>query len=307
MDSNTLAGAAGLPQAGARRSGLGLLLLEPRLIWNFIRYDLSTTLVPNLLFLLAAWQSVDGSLLQLASALSQGAVFFLLYVLTFCLSNQLNGIEEDRINKPDRPLVRGDVSVAGAQARLLGYSVLFSVVGWASDCLVWALLWQVVTYLHNVGGLARHWFTKDLCMGLGIIAALVPAWEMVTPMTPTSWAWVLTLAFSVFVLAPMQDLRDIEGDQLSRRRTLPIALGERATRIFLGVGFVVLAFTTHFLLMAPAWERWSVRGCDALLFLLCGTIAVRVVLLRTPRADHQTYMYFTAWYCMALASACVVL
>src|SRR6218665_4197528 len=124
-DPNPRGGAPGPRQAGARRSGLGLLLLEPRLIWNFIRYDLSTTLVPNLLFLLAAWQSVDGSLLQLASALSQGAVFFLLYVLTFCLSNQLNGIEEDRINKPDRPLVRGDVSVAGGHGGPPGLPVLF--------------------------------------------------------------------------------------------------------------------------------------------------------------------------------------
>ncbi|ATB32535.1 UbiA family prenyltransferase [Melittangium boletus] len=307
MDSNSLVGAAGLPQAEARRSGLGLLLFEPRLIWNFIRYDLSTTLVPNLLFLLAAWQSVDSSVLQLASALSRGAAYFLLYVLTFCLSNQLNGIEEDRINKPDRPLVRGDVSVAGAQARLWGYSLLFCVVGLASGALGWALVWITVTYLHNVVGMARHWFGKDLCMGVGIVAGLVPAWELVTPMTPTAWTWVLTLAISVFVLAPTQDLRDIEGDKLSRRRTLPIALGERATRIFLSVGFVVLAFTTHYLLMDSAWERWSVRVCDALLFLLCGTIALRVVMWRTPRADHQTYMYFTAWYCMVLVSACVVL
>ena len=245
--------------------------------------------------------------MQLASALSKGAVFFLLYVLTFCLSNQLHGIEEDRINKPDRPLVRGEVSVAGAHARWVGYSVVFGAVGLASDCLPWALLWLGVTYIHNVLGWARYWFIKDLCMGLGIIAALVPAWEMVTPMTPTAWLWVLTLASSVFVLAPTQDLRDIEGDRLNHRRTLPLAMGETPTRIFLCVGFLVLSVTTHLLLMAPAFSQWSVRVCDALLVLLCVTIAARVVLLRTPRADHQTYMYFTAWYCMALASACIVL
>jgi 4-hydroxybenzoate polyprenyltransferase len=306
MESNSLVGAE-LQPAAVKHSGTTPLLFELRLIWNFIRYDLSTTLVPNLLFLLAAWTSVNGSLMQLASALSRGGAFFLLYVLTFCMSNQLNGIEEDRINKPDRPLVRGDVSVQGAQMRLVFYSVLFDVVGWLSDALLWALVWQLVTYLHNVMGLARHWFTKDLCMCLGIAAALVPAWEFITPMTPMAWLWVLTLAISVFFLAPTQDLRDMEGDRLSHRRTLPLAMGERTTRLFLSAGFVVLAFSTHVLLMAPAWDRWPVRLCDGLLVLLCAVIAVRLVLLRTPRADHQTYMYFTAWYCVALASASVAL
>ncbi|WP_338023855.1 UbiA family prenyltransferase [Archangium primigenium] len=296
-----------LQQSAVKRSWMALLLLEPRLIWNFIRYDLTTTVVPNLLFLLAAWSSIDGSVVQLASALSRGSAYFVLYVLTFCISNQLNGIEEDRINKPDRPIVRGDVSVQGAQTRLVVYSVLFCVVGWLSGALVWALVWQMVTHLHNAGGVARNWFGKDMSMCLGIIAALVPAWELITPMTPAAWLWVLTLAFSVFVLAPTQDLRDMEGDRLNQRKTLPVVMGEQPTRIFLSAGFVLLAFTTHFLLMAPVWDRWMVRVFDGVLVLLCVVIAVRLMRLRTPREDHQTYMYFTAWYCVALAGASVAL
>src|SRR5689334_15649237 len=116
MDSNMLAGSKVQGSTGKRFVGVLLLVLnEPRLVWNFIRYDISTTIAPNLLFMFAAWRSSGGSVEQLASGLGRGALFFLLYVLTFCLSNQFMGVEEDRINKPDRPLVRGDTTVLGAQ------------------------------------------------------------------------------------------------------------------------------------------------------------------------------------------------
>jgi hypothetical protein len=34
---------------------------------------------------------------------------------------------------------------------------------------------------------------------------------------------------------------------------------------------------------------------------------VRLVLQQRPRGLHRTYMLFTYWYCLALASACFVL
>ena len=203
------------------------------------------------------------------------------------------------------------LSAVGPLRRLLVTPELGALVGAVAVFTFFAVQSDVFRSARGVA----NWLDPASTLGimavavalLGIIAALVPAWEMVTPMTPTAWLWVLTLASSVFVLAPTQDLRDIEGDRLNHRRTLPLAMGETPTRIFLCVGFLVLSVTTHLLLMAPAFSQWSVRVCDALLVLLCVTIAARVVLLRTPRADHQTYMYFTAWYCMALASACIVL
>ena len=181
------------------------------------------------------------------------------------------------------------------------------MVGWELGVFYWALLWQVVTCLHNVLGWARHWFIKDLSMCLGIIAALVPAWELVTPMTPEAWRWILTLGLSVFVLAPTQDLRDMEGDRISNRRTFPLVIGERPARIFLSVGFVVLAFVTHFLLMSESFARWEVKLCDGALTGVCALIAWRLMRKVTPRDDHHTYLLFTGWYCLVLMSAAVVL
>jgi 4-hydroxybenzoate polyprenyltransferase len=234
-------------------------------------------------------------------------LFFVLYSFTFCLSNQIVGVQEDRVNKPDRPLPRGMVSMQGAWTRWVLASAIYTFVGWSFGVLAWTLLWQGVTVVHNLMGGARSWFIKNLSMGLGVLAALEAGWRMAAPMTQSAWEWTLFLSVSVFVLVPLQDLRDIEGDKLSHRNTFPMAFGIMPTRIFLSVGFAALAVLTHLLLMRLSGPRLEVLICDAMLGLVSVVIAIRVLAVRNPQADHKTYIQYTYWYCVALATAIVAL
>lgn len=287
--------------------GLDRLRYELVLSWLFIKSDISATLVPTLLFTIAAWRSTSDSLYDLVAALASGLIYFWLYVLTFCLSNQLVGVNEDRINKPYRPLVVGLLSYRGALIRWVGLMLLFSAVGWWLGVLEWALLWQAAGMLHNFAGWSRHWFGKHLLMGIGVVVGLVPAWEFAAPLTITAVRWIVFLACAVLLLIATQDLRDTAGDRAIGRRTFPIIFGDWTTRLTLGMGFALLPVAVSWALMAPARLSGPMLMCNAALTALSLLISARVLLCRTRSADQYTYTLFTYWYCCAMASAIVIL
>lgn len=257
--------------------------------------------------MVAAWRSESGSLSELLVLLPCAVLYFALYIYTFCLSNQITGIDEDLLNKPDRPITSGSVSYNGAQFRYAIGLVLFSLVGWWFGVVEWALLWQVCFILHNEGGWSKHWLGKNFIMGVGTIAELAAAWQLVAPISPDGWRWILVMGGAVASLAHLQDLRDIEGDLANGRNTFPIVFGKIATRVVLCVGFVLVTLAIHLLLMVPAGNTWNVILSDIAVVALSTTIVARIIFCRSTRGDHHTYMLLTYWYCLVLGTAIVVL
>lgn len=278
---------------------------ELSLTWGFVRYDFSATVIPASLCMVAAARTVGE---VDSTRLGFGALYFLLYVYTFAVSNQIIGVEEDRRNKPDRPLPAGRVGLRGAWARWLVAMVLFPALGFALGVGGWALLWQLCFCLYNFGGFARHWATKSLIMGVGLIAQLAAAWGVVGPLSGIAWQWITGLAVVAFVFCNIQDLRDVAGDRVLRRRTLPIVYGMGRTCLALAALFAVgLPLLTHAWLFEAVPLGWAAAACLVVLDGLSVLIAVRLLLDRRPGALHTSYMLFTYWYCASLASACLVL
>jgi len=278
---------------------------ELSLTWGFVRYDFSATVVPATLGMVAAAR-VEGDVQP--ATLGLGAVYFLLYVYAFAVSNQIIGVEEDRRNKPDRPLPSGLVALRGAWVRWVLAMLLFPILGAALGVARWALLWQLCFCLYNFGGFARHWATKSLIMGVGLVAQLAAAWGIVGPMPGLAWRFISGLAVVAFVFCNIQDLRDVAGDRTLARRTLPIVYGMRRTCIVLAVLFAVgLPLLTHAWLFVGVPVGFGMVACLVVLDGLSLWIAARLLLDQRPSGLHRSYMLFTYWYCLALASACVVL
>jgi 4-hydroxybenzoate polyprenyltransferase len=81
-------------------------LRELRLSIQFIRRDIATTLIPSFIFTVVAVKYAwPLSGLELLCVLGRWGLYFWLYIYTFCLANQIAGVDEDRINKPTRPYV----------------------------------------------------------------------------------------------------------------------------------------------------------------------------------------------------------
>ncbi len=258
-----------------------------------------------MLFVFAASRSTGSFDL---STLAGAATYFFLYVYTFAVSNQITGLEEDRLNKPDRPLPAGMTTLEGAWIRWIIGMLLFAGVGWILGVLEWALMWQLSFCLYNFAGFARHFVTKSLIMGLGVIAQLAAAWSIVAPVPPVAWRWISGLAFVAFVFCNIQDLRDVAGDRTLRRRTMPLVYGLRRSCHALAFAFaLLLPLVTHLWLFAPLPETPVTWSLEAFATVLSWVIAARLIRQQQPPALHRTYLLFTYWYCLMLFGASLVL
>lgn len=280
---------------------------EVQVVWKVIVRDIPAALLPIVLFSLAAFHSSSQPVSHLPIVLMHNVAYAFMYTWTFCLSNQISGVAEDRINKPDRPLVTGELSYRGALIRWLASMMLYTFLGWRLGVLEWVLLWQIVTILHNFARFSRNWIAKNVSMGLGTISQLAAAWQMVTPITPVAWRWIILLAFIIFPLVSLQDLRDMSGDVKTKRITLPLAIGENPARWLLGIGFGLLPVITNYGFFQPAGFSWFSLVAQLALAAFCVLIAIRVVTYRIPEADHHTYMLFCWWYCVLLMVGIVIL
>lgn len=279
---------------------------ELRLSYCFIWRDISTTMLPALLFMVAALKTQSPlSAATVAGALLKWALYFWLYIYTFCLADQIGGVQEDRINKPDRPIPSGKVSVAGAWRRWFASSLVFLAVGICFSVWYWALLWLVASVLHNFCGWDKNWFTKNnIIMPVGYLAEVGAAWQLAAPLSELAWRWLLVGALVVSMTAAIQDFRDVRGDKLTGRRTLPIVLGQGPARLLMCLIFISMCLVMHFTLLSGN----DVKGlfCDVWLGGLALYICFRLLAYRSAREDDKTYMVYTYWYCSILASAIVI-
>jgi len=281
---------------------------ELYLSWRFVFRDLPASWYPSMLFTAAAWRHVEGSALDLAVSLLKSAVLFWVYIYVFCVSNQARGVTEDRLNKPHRPLVIGLISVPGAYRRFWVGMAVYTVLGWLFGVLEWVVLWQSVVLLHNFAGGAKRWYSKNLAMVVGGIVMLAAAWQIVAPIGAVGWRWILVVILTFTAAISLQDLRDIPGDRATGRRTLPLVLGVWPTRILVCTVMAVLPVLAHVLLFVPASPSpAALVACDLTLAGMSWLTAVRCIVLRSPQADHRTYMTYTYTFCVALLSAVVVL
>jgi 4-hydroxybenzoate polyprenyltransferase len=281
---------------------------ELKLNWRFIRRDITVTLIPGLLFTIAAIlqqssqpQAIDG--VAVFNAVSKILVFEWFCITAFCISNQIVSLDEDRMNKPDRPLVSGLLTYEGAIFRLIAASVglMFFSSLWGVG--LWAGLWLGCTALYNQAKWSSNWFWKSVLVAVLMLAELAAAWQIIMPITSFAWAWIALVVTAWTFVGHLQDMRDIEGDAATGRKTLPILLGESVTRWQICLGFLTLPIASHLLMQ---WANASIANLilwDVILAILCGAIAWRILKRRSAAADHKTYMIFTYWYCAVTASA----
>lgn len=176
--------------------------------------------------------------------------------------NQIYDLEIDRINKPKRPLVTGEVSRRGAWifawvTYAIGLLPTWLVVPYPyttwhakffaplaeHECFFIYLAAFVATFVYSVPALGR---TKAHPIGANLTIAIprgcllkVAGWTMVARATVAE-PWFIGAIFGVFLLgaASTKDFSDIEGDRAGGCRTLPIAFGVRKAAWMIAPFFV---------------------------------------------------------------------
>ena len=176
--------------------------------------------------------------------------------------NQIYDLEIDRINKPKRPLVTGELSIRQAWiftaiTYLLGlvptwWVVVYPYTSWsakgqaplsAHECFFIYAAALIATFVYSVPAFGR---TKAHPIGATLTIAIprgcllkVAGWTMVAR-AGYAEPWFIGIIFMIFLLgaASTKDFSDMEGDRAGGCRTLPIQYGVKRAAWMIAPFFV---------------------------------------------------------------------
>jgi 4-hydroxybenzoate polyprenyltransferase len=278
---------------------------EVAMTWRVIVRDLPASIIPGTLFALSAWRYGHLPAADLPVVLAKALSYFGFYIFAFCFLNQLTGVREDQVNKPDRPFAAGLVSARWMRVHAVAGLAGLALLGVLYHVTAWMVLWIALVGCYTYAGWHRSWLTRNMVfITLGVVAELAAAWRIVGPLTSVAWLWIAVLAAQAGVMATTQDLRDTAGDASVGRRTAPIVFGEPAVRWMLAGLYLILPVVCHLVLL-PSVQTVPGYAVLAVQYLMCVVVAVRLVTVRNPRADHLTYQTYCYWYCLMCAALLV--
>jgi geranylgeranylglycerol-phosphate geranylgeranyltransferase len=201
--------------------------------------------------------------------------------------NQIYDLEIDRINKPNRPLVTGEVSIREAWIFTWIMYALGTIPTWlvvahpyttlgqkffaplrAHECFFIYVIALISTFVYSVPAFGR---TKAHPIGANLTIAIprgcllkVAGWTMVAN---ASYAepWFIGSIFMLFLLgaASTKDFSDMEGDRAGGCRTLPIRYGVRKAAWMISPFFIF-----PWLLMPVGARRGILTGNATFLTIL---------------------------------------
>ena len=163
--------------------------------------------------------------------------------------NDIQDIEVDRINNPQRPLIRGKVTKREAE---LLVCALYSIVSYLGirylppilDPFWTGSLFMIAIYTPI---LKRICFIKNLTCAT-IIASTIPFMGIATlkpnimTVPDLHWMWLTTCVLfeSSMYIELLLDISDIEGDAIMNIPTVPVVFGKKTTAVII---FSILQFS----------------------------------------------------------------
>ncbi|KAJ8520740.1 hypothetical protein ONZ45_g2485 [Pleurotus djamor] len=266
---------------------LSAISLELRLFKAFTFRDWSATVIPGVIVGLGATKRANLPLLDVAACLP----WMFMYIYFFTLSNQLTGIEEDRINKPDRPIPSGKITVRGAIYRWgLALTVFVGLALRNGKQIPETLIWVITTGLVSLTSVGGHWFFKNtVAMTLASRCKTVAVYKAIATPNVDEERVLLCLAIWYGVLMQLQDLRDVAGDAATGRKTLPVVLGDGGSRWAILLGFLPLG-------CGVLWAGGVLSKSPIVILSVHAFLGYRVMQRKGPLYDHQTYLDFTYLY-----------
>jgi 4-hydroxybenzoate polyprenyltransferase len=267
--------------------------------WKFIRKNVWVSIIA--LGVLSIGLAVNQSLPLRESAINLIKVitysFFLIYSLE--IHTQIFGIEEDKHNKPERPIPSGVISLDEARRRAWIITCIFVILGILLDVFICSSLWIILVLLYSYTSCSKNFALKTLIACLGVCSQYFVVSYISGVSWKSIWLWVLEMFFLVTITMSVQEFRDITGDAAVGRRTLPIVMGEKNARIFVAFACIFSALTYHFFLMKynlAGVKLYSSIALEILSISLILTVAFRLISVRGPHHDHITYCIWEYWY-----------
>lgn len=189
--------------------------------------------------------TLGGYGMTVGSAALSGLYLFPVYVL-----NQLNDLQTFKHNEPEKTWFyhrwRGVMGGSAAMAAVLGIALAFLLGTAVGLIYVFAMLmglaytvkWFPKTNMIRIHRLKDIPASKDVFTGVGWAVATVVlpavAWAGEVNMAAGSIAFIFTFTL-VYIRSVLSDIRDIRGDRLVGRETIPIMIGVDGAKVFLAL------------------------------------------------------------------------
>ncbi|KAN0082454.1 UbiA prenyltransferase family domain containing protein [Tylopilus felleus] len=257
-------------------------------IFLFNKHDILTALIPVILF------SVASAPLCSPIHILPTIFWIWLHLLQFDIANQIKAPEEDRVNKPSRPIPAGRISVRDATILrwliaplCLAYSSLYSI-----QLVFSSLEMQLFTYWYNEMDGDKNWLSKNAILALMYGCAELGG-TLVASCNPARVSETGKLAVQVTIAVftstvHCQDFKDVEGDRITGRRTVPIMF-PIASRLVVGLGLPIWSFVLCCI--------WDIDWFCTVAFVVYGCfVGGRFLLLRTRDADKLSCKYYSVWF-----------
>ncbi len=170
--------------------------------------------------------------------------------------NDVYDLDIDRINRPYRPLPKGEVKPHEA----IIFSIVCFVVGVASSALInrqallIAFIFSVLLFLYSaifkrmmlIGNV-----TVSLATAFAFIFGGVAVGHIENAIFPAIFAFLMHFGREI-----IKDMEDVEGDRLYQAKTLPIQFGMRPAKVLTTVLFTTLIAVTIVPFVMQVYGRW---------------------------------------------------
>ncbi|OAX38615.1 hypothetical protein K503DRAFT_856561 [Rhizopogon vinicolor AM-OR11-026] len=256
----------------------------------FTKSDILTGLIPITLFVLAV--SPHPHLARIPETI----IWMWMHILKHDISNQIQNPEEDKKNKPDRPLPAGRITIQNAtyvRWILVPVSLVFSakygkLVLASSACAETLSIWY-----NNFGG-DKGCLSKNLLTAAGYICVEVGAIIVAGPSPSIDSIGTCAIIFNCAVFATTihaQDFKDEEGDRSTGRHTL-VTLFPAFARMSMMISIPLWSFCLS--------RLWQVDYICSAAFIIYGMIVgVRFAVYRTTSANRQSCKLYSLWFTIA--------
>ncbi|KAF2265763.1 hypothetical protein CC78DRAFT_552773 [Lojkania enalia] len=283
---------------------ISLVTTVRQTLYLFTKNDFLTFAIPTALF--AFFGTLSGPTLTSNPSPSLSQTIFrvpsaLLIVwsnlLVFDISNQRlpSAVEEDKVNKPHRPLPSGRIT-SEATRRLLLFGIPFVLaLGWYFSCWQETLLLNTAIWMYNdLGGCDEDWVLRNLLIAVGYGLYSSAALRVLAgpdyAISEKGFQWVVLVTLVMFVTQHICDIKDVEGDRLRGRKSAPIMLGDKLVRWSVAVPIILCSVA------CPMFFGVGVLGY-ALTLPMGMLVAGRTMAFRDLRADKLTWKLWALWTC----------
>ncbi|CAG8745817.1 8380_t:CDS:2 [Cetraspora pellucida] len=229
-------------------------------------------------------------------------------------------VEEDRLNKPFRPIASGLITVEGAKCHLIAFCIIYPIIAYlvgGLSSLILCFMWQVWIVFNETLKLGKNAFYKNLFSAVGMWIQLASCYYIILDTDPSLYEllsnkpclYKFAIFFFIMTTAQVQDMGDQKGDKLIGRKTLPLLISDNICRwltvLMLIISLLVVRYISSIFLhdvvkgiIINGLVPYEFVFVEFILITLNLFTCIRLIIYRMPKQDSFTYQIcYGGFYC----------